>query len=199
MRRRIVSVTLIALGLVAGSTQLARADSANNIFRFGAGWVVPNGKSTVDSGGQDLTLNADNAWAYFVGYERRVIPWLGIDFQVLYAKPDFTATPVAGGPTTTQAEPTLTGNFGVNFHVFARSRFDLYLGAFAGYTVFDETFDNAFGYGGLLGLDIGLTKSGLVLTGSVRYSQTDADLKQISGASLPYDPLVYELGLGWRF
>ena len=62
-----------------------------------------------------------------------------------------------------------------------------------------KTFDNAFGYGALLGLDVGLTKSGLIITGSVRYSETDAEFTQISGASAPYDPLVYELGLGWRF
>ena len=199
MRNRIVSVTLISLGLVAGSVNAARADSANNVFRFGAGWVVPDGKTTVDSGGQDVNLNADNAWAYYVGYEGRLLPWLGIDFQVLYAEPELTETPVTGGPSTTQSEKSLTGNLGVNFHLFARSRVDLYLGAFAGYTVFDETLNNAFGYGGLLGLDIGLTKSGLVITGSVRYSETDADFTQISGASLPYNPLVYELGLGWRF
>jgi hypothetical protein len=54
-------------------------------------------------------------------------------------------------------------------------------------------------YGGLVGLDIGLTKNGLVLTTSVRHSQTNADTTVYPGTSVPYDPLVDQLGLGWRF
>jgi hypothetical protein len=92
-----------------------------------------------------------------------------------------------------------TGSAGVNFHFFGRSRFDLYLGAFGGYTDFSENVDGAYQLRGVLGFDIGLTKNGLVLTTGVRYSVTDADSTQYPGTSIPYDPLVYQLGLGWRF
>jgi outer membrane protein W len=194
MRRRFASTLLIVVMLVAGSMTVARADSANNIFRFGGAWVVPDGKTNVGS----VNLDSTDGWGGFIDYERRLIPWLGIDFEVLYAQPDFEATP-AGGPTTTQSVTVWTGNVGVNFHLFARSRFDLYLGAFAGYTDFDAAVDNAFGYGGVLGFDIGLTKSGLALITGVRYSQTDADVTGTAGASVPYNPLVYQIGLGWRF
>jgi len=198
MRRRIVSTLLIVFGLVAGSMTVARADSANNIFRFGGAWVVPNGSTNYVNGSQDVNLDSKDGWGYFIDYERRLIPWLGIDIQVLYATPEFEATP-AGGTTTTQSVTVWTGNLGVNFHLFARSRLDLYLGAFAGYTTFNTAVEDAFGYGGVLGFDIGLTKSGLVLTTGVRYSQTDADVTGSTGGSVPYDPLVYQLGLGWRF
>jgi len=191
----LLSVTLVSI--VASS--VAWADSANNVVRFGLGWLDPDADTTVDTGGTNVHISADNATAYFVDYERRLIPWLGLDFQVMYAEPDFTATPVAGGPATTQAEKTLTGSGGVNFHIFARSRIDFYVGAYAAWTTFDETFDDAFGYGGLIGLDVGITKSGLVVTGSVRYTKTDADFSTVSGASAPYDPILYQLGLGWRF
>jgi outer membrane protein W len=194
MRRRIVSTCLIALGLAAGSINVARADSANNVFRFGGAWVVPDGDTDVNN----VNLDSKDGWGYFIDYERRLIPWLGIDMQVLYATPAFEATP-SGGATSTQSVTVWTGNLGVNFHLFARSRVDLYLGVFGGYTTFDTAVDDAFGYGGVLGLDIGLTKSGLVLTTGVRYSQTDADVTGTSGGSVPYDPLVYQLGLGWRF
>lgn len=40
---------------------------------------------------------------------------------------------------------------------------------------------------------------GLVLTISVRYSQTNTDSTQYPGTSVPYDPLVCQLRLGWRF
>lgn len=197
--RRFAFTVLIALGIVAGSMTVARADSANNIFRFGGAWVVPDG----DVNNSNVNVDSTDGWGYFVDYERRLIPWLGIDMQVLYASPAFDVTP-AGQPTTSQSLDVWTGNLGLNFHLFARSRVDLYLGVFGGYTDFSGTVGNqqlesAFGYGGDLGLDIGLTKSGLVLTMSVRYSQTDGDISGTPGSSVPYDPLVYELGLGWRF
>lgn len=199
MRRFIVSITVLVAVVAINPATARAADSPNNVFRFGVGWIDPDAETTVNSGGSNVKLSADSSTAYFIDYERRLIPWLGLDFEVMYAKPDLTATPVSGGVETTQAEKTLTGSGGVNFHVFARSRFDLYLGAFAAYTTFDKTFDNAFGYGALIGLDIGLTKSGLSLNASVRYTKTDADFSQVSGQSAPYDPLLYQLGLGWRF
>jgi outer membrane protein W len=143
-------------------------------------------------------VDAQNEWGYFIDYERRLIPWFGLDFEILYAKPAFETTP-SGGTTTETSIQTWTGNLGLNFHVFARSRVDLYLGVFGSYTDFDDYLDNTYGYGGLVGLDIGLTKNGLVLTMSARYSETDADVSAISGSSVPYNPLVYQLGLGWRF
>ena len=195
--RGIVPAFLIAAALVAGSTDIAVADVPNNIFRFGGAWVVPNGDSDFNDGTQDINFESKDGWGYFIDYERRLIPWLGLDFEVLYAQPDFEAT--AGGVTTTDSVAVWQGNVGVNFHLFARSRFDLYLGAFAGWSDFDTEVDAAFGYGGVLGFDIGLTQSGLALTLGVRYSQTDADVTGVSGASVSYDPLVYQLGLGWRF
>jgi outer membrane protein W len=199
MRTSIASPVLIASVLVAGPAQLARAaDSANNDFRFGAAWVAPDGKTTVDSGGGNVNFDAQDEVGYFVDYERRLIPWLGLDFEALYAKPTIQAT-TSGGTTTETSIVTWTGSVGVNFHVFARSRVDLYLGVFGSYTDFDQTLDSTYGYGGLVGLDVGLTKKGLILTISARYSETDADFSQIAGSSLPYNPLVGQLGLGWRF
>jgi len=178
----------------AGSIGVARADSANNVFRFGGAWVVPDGNTDINN----VNLDSKDGWGYFIDYERRLIPWLGLDMQVLYATPAFEATP-AGQPTASQSVTVWTGNLGLNFHLLARSRVDLYLGAFAGYTAFDAQVDDAFGYGAVLGLDIGLTKSGLALTTGVRYSQTDANYSASPSSSVPYDPLVYQLGLGWRF
>lgn len=199
MRRFISLAVVLVAALAALSSSPALADSANNAFRFGVGWIEPDGEAVVNSGLTNVKVSADSATAFYVDYERRLIPWLGLDFEAMYAKPDITATPVSGGPTATQSEQTITGSGGVNFHVFARSRFDLYVGAYAAWTKFDQTFDDAFGYGALVGFDVGLTKSGLALNASVRYTKTDADFKQISGASAPYDPLLFQLGLGWRF
>jgi len=196
MRRHFVTLTLIALVLTAVSMNVARAaDEPNNIFRFGAAWVVPDGATSLNNG---TTFDAQDEFGYFVDYERRLIPWLGIDFQVLYASPVFDSTTPGGTPVEKSIE-VWTGSAGLNFHFFGRSRFDLYLGLFGGYTDFSEGADGAYNYGGVLGFDIGLTKNGLVLTTSVRYSQTDADSTLYPGTTIPYDPLVYQLGLGWRF
>ena len=107
-------------------------------------------------------------------------------------------TSAAVTPSTSLA--LWTGSFGTNFHFFGRSRFDLYLGLFGSYTAFSETLDNAWGYGGVLGFDIALTKSGLALLTGVRYSQTGTNYV-VSGTStsVDFDPLTYQLGLGWRF
>lgn len=194
MRRPLGSVLLLLVVGLAGIGP-ARADSANNIFRLGAGWLDPDGK--VSTSGNNIDV--DSTTSYFVSYERRLIPWLGLDFQVAYSNPDVTSTPTGGGPTTAQSESNYTGTAGVNFHFFARSRFDLYLGAFYSYTDFDKAFDNASGYGAVLGFDIGITKSGLAITTAVRYTQMEVDLKGTTGATADYNPLMYQLGLGWRF
>jgi len=192
-KRVLVSVSIV--GFCAVLAPGAAADSANNVFRFGAAWVDPDGEA--DVGG--VHIDADTAVGYFVDYERRLIPWLGIDLQVGYAEPDITATPIGGGATASQGEAMFTGSAGINFHLLARSRVDLYLGAYANYTDFDETFDSATGYGAVVGLDIGLTKSGLALTMSVRYSLIEADLIAAPGTSVSFDPLIGQVGLGWRF
>jgi len=197
MRTRVAFMSLIAVVLVAGSMSVARAaDEPNNIFRFGAAWVVPDAKTSLNNGN---SLDAQDELGYFVDYERRLIPWLGLDFQVLYASPAFDVKDSTGATTGETSVDVWTGSVGVNFHFFGRSRFDLYLGAFGGYTDFSDNVDGAYNYGGVLGFDIGLTKNGLVLTTGVRYSVTDADSTQYPGTSIPYDPLVYQLGLGWRF
>jgi outer membrane protein W len=194
MRLERAWISVLVAGFFVAMAPAVRAESANNIFRVGAAWVDPDGEA--DVGG--VHLDADTAIGYFADYERRLIPWLGIDLQVGYAKPDITATPIGGGTTASQGEALWTGSAGVNFHLLARSRVDLYLGAYANYTDFD-TFDSAGGYGGVFGLDIGLTKSGLALTISARYSIIEADLKSAPGTSVSFDPLVGQVGLGWRF
>jgi len=195
MRRHAVSLTLIALVLAAVSTNVARAaeDMPNNILRFGLAWVVPGGDPTTIGG---ATFETNDGYGFYADYERRIVPWFGLDTQILWDTP---AIDINGGTTSTSLS-VWTGSFGPNFHFFGRSRFDLYLGLFGSYTAFSETLDNAWGYGGVLGFDIALTKSGLALLMGVRYSQTGTNYV-VSGTStsVDFDPLTYQLGLGWRF
>jgi len=204
MRYSIMPMMLAAgLATLCAPAALAQDDSdkANNIVRFGLGWLDPDGEGDVESvnGITDIHITADNATAYFLDYERRIVPWFGIDLQASYAEPEFQAYPIDGSPGFTVNEKTYTGTVGANFHVFSRARFDLYLGGLVGYTFFGDTFDNAFGYGAVIGTDIGLTKKGLVLVASIRYMRTDADTTDTPSSSLPYNPLMYQLGLGFRF
>jgi outer membrane protein W len=211
MRHSILPTLLVAGGLALTVTAALADDDtttttndehhekANNAVRLGAAWVVPNGDTTIHQNQLDEAhITADNATGAFIDWEGRIMPWLGIDVEALYAKPEIHAFPVAGTETT-QSTKTYTGSVGVNFHVFSRARVDLYLGPYVSYTFFGNIFDDAFGYGGLLGLDVGLTKKGLLLTGSIRYTHSDADFTDINGATYPYNPLIYQLGIGWRF
>ena len=195
MRRHLVSLTLIALVLAAVSTNVARAaeDMPNNILRFGLAWVVPGGDPTTIG---NATFETNDGYGFYADYERRIVPWFGLDTQILWATPAIDTSGTSG--TTSNSLAVWTGSFGTNFHFFGRSRFDLYLGLFGSYTAFSETLDNAWGYGGVLGFDIALTKSGLALLTGVRYSQTGTH-EEVSGTDVDFDPLTYQLGLGWRF
>ena len=157
----------------------ARADeSANNIFRLGAGWMDPDGETT--TGGVELDVDATTS--YFVSYERRLIPWLGLDFQVsLCGSRRPCDAHRRRSDDNHESEATWNGSAGVNFHLFARSRFDFYLGAYYSYTEFDTAFDNASGYGGVVGFDIGITKSGLAITTAVRYTVMEVDVMGAPG------------------
>lgn len=197
MRVARLPVVVLVLSLAAVSATPVRADSANNIVRFGAAWLSPDTDTTTNFGFGDVRYEADQTTGVFAGYERRIIPWLGFEFNAMYAKPDISVTP-EGSPTTVQSEQTLTGTIGLNFHVFARSRFDAYLGLYAAYTNFDQVFTSSTGFGGVAGIDIGLTKSGLALVISARYTKMDADFNNIPGTA-SYDTLIGQVGLGWRF
>ena len=199
MRLRLRHVILFAAFLAVWPAQVARADAANNIFRFSLGWVEPYADTTVTIQGQDVNLESSGAATGLFDYEGRVLPWLGLDVQASYGMSQVTATPSAGGTSTSQDITNISGTFGVNFHFFGRSRVDLYLGPYASYSSFYSTFEDAFGYGAVLGLDFALTKSGLALTSSVRYTITDTDLTADPSISVSYDSLLFELGLGWRF
>ena len=198
MRRHFVSLTLIALVLAAVSTNVARAaeDMPNNILRFGLAWVVPGGDPTTLQNGD--TFEPNDGYGFYADYERRIVPWFGLDTQILWATPAIDTSGANG--TTSNSLNVWTGSFGTNFHFFGRSRFDLYLGIFGSYTAFSADLDDAWGYGGVLGFDIALTKSGLALLTGVRYSQTGTNYV-VSGTStsVDFDPLTYQLGLGWRF
>jgi outer membrane protein W len=196
MRRHFVSLTLIALVLAAVSTNVARAadDMPNNILRFGLAWVVPGG-STTTLPNLD-TIDTNDGYGFYADYERRIVPWFGLDTQVLWAQPAIDTTDVNG--TTSKDLTVWTGTFGPNFHFFGRSRFDLYLGLFGSYTDFSSELESDWGYGGVLGFDIALTKNGLALLMAVRYSQTGTQ-QSASGTAVDFDPFTYQLGLGWRF
>src|SRR5262245_18773115 len=119
MGRRLASSLLLVVGIAAGSVSVARADAANNIFRFGGAWVVPNGSDNYSDGLENVNFESTDGWGVFVDYERRLLPWLGLDFQVLYAEPDFEAR--TSSATVTNTVEVWNGNLGVNFHLFARS------------------------------------------------------------------------------
>jgi len=195
MRRHFVSLTLIALVLAAVSTNVVRAsdDMPNNILRFGLAWVVPGGDPTTIG---NATFETNDGYGFYADYERRIVPWFGLDTQILWAQPAIDTTTVN---STASTDLTVwTGTFGPNFHFFGRSRFDLYLGLFGSYTDFSQELESDWGYGGVLGFDIALTKNGLALLMAVRYSQTGTQ-ESTTGTAVDFDPLTYQLGLGWRF
>lgn len=95
------------------------------------------------SAGADSVGSRSNG--LYVDYERRIVPWFGLDTQILRATPAIDTSGATGG-TSWDKLTVWTGSFGHNFHFFGRARGDLHLGFFGSHTEFSEHVDNALVY-----------------------------------------------------
>lgn len=223
MRKTLFAASLLALATAA---PLAHAHQAGDIIvRAGAVMVDPREDSSVlkldgaPLAGTSVTLDSNTQLGLNVAY--MVTDQLGIE---LLAATPFThdvgikglaASEVKLGEVT-HLPPTLSA---VYYPLGGNSAFKPYVGAGLNYTIFfDEkltaankedgmtslSLDSSFGLAFQVGADYMLTDK-LMLNAQVRYIDiaTDATVKNDDGSkvtvSVDVDPMVYMVGLGYKF
>lgn len=214
------AVSAVPITLAVALTTLAVTASAEDNpwqIRFAVVSMDPSGTSVfVPETVESISYDSGSGTGLGIDLEYRASKRLGIDFGVLSASPGIK---VEAGvqPFTVSASGDLNITpiyAGLNIHLTPDSRFDLYLGPLLAYVRYDGfklaagtgiveefTTENGFGFGGVVGLDIGLGDGRWSLNASVRYIDTTLEATSSDGGlgKTDIDPTIYSLGVGYRF
>jgi len=204
-RNRIwISTVCLAAACAFGPSALAQG----NHFKVygGPAYVAPMSDEDVTFGSVTDTVQAAEEVGWNLGIEGRFNDWFGIELDYVDANQDVDF----GGTTIgdTNFSP-LTATF--NIHVVHTTVVDFYLGPSYSYVNWGDIHlnasgsgitgssdigtDSSHGWGVSLGLDVGWEH--FVFTGGVKY--LDVGLQVQNGQSIPVNPLVARLGVGFRF
>jgi len=102
--------------------------------------------------------------------------------------------------------------FDANFHLFGGSAIDFYLGPTIGYAMFDDfepvpiegvetvntPLNDQFTYGVNVGLDFNLGEN-WAISGGLRYLLLDAEPDAPDASTLPINPVIVTVGVGYKF
>jgi outer membrane protein W len=185
------------------------------------------GDGTMISLDGTLTLEPQSEFALLLGYERRFTDLFGLEFVAWNAKHDVdgrfsgeywlldsdTGKLIENG--TLQFTETLGDvkvmplTAGLNFHLTRQSRFDLYVGPTVGYVFYGNldvegerlSIDDDFTWGATLGFDLPMGGKGWMLTGALRYLDTEASPDDLGPGDQALDvaPWVVQVSAGYRF
>jgi len=202
-----IPIACCAVACTFGSS--ARAQDNHFKIYGGPAYVAPMSDENVTLGSITDTIQAETQIGWNLGIEGRFNDWFGIELDYVNANED-----VSFGGTTigdTNFSP-LTATF--NIHVVHTTVVDFYLGPSYSYVNWGDihlnttgqTFpeftgsseigtDSAHGWGVSLGLDVGWKH--FVFTGGLKYLNVSLEPQGFS--SIPVNPLVARLGVGFRF
>ena len=189
------------------------------LLRFGGVWVDPDvNVDTIDSAGSRARARSVDDINLGVGAEYRFSRRLGLDLGVAFAEPeigltvDFPTGQVLAATSGIDFTPITAG---LNFHFTPDSRFDLYAGPLLGYVLYgDVGFDagdgltaefeskDDFALGAQLGADIAIGKGGWSVNMALKYLAADlqvSDLDDGERTDVSFDPIMFNMGLGYRF
>jgi outer membrane protein len=216
--KKIVEMALFVLAIALSTLPVAAfAEDTPWQIRFSVVSIDPSGTSVrVAETGESISYNSSSGTGLGVELEYRASRRLGIDFGVLSASPGIDVE-VGVDPFTIGASGDLSTTpifAGLNFHLTPGSRFDLYLGPLLAYVRYGgfklaagpglvETFttEDDFGFGGVVGLDIGLGDSRWLFSAAVRYIDTSLEAASSDGGpgTTDIDPTIYSVGVGFKF
>lgn len=211
-------IVLISLSVALGmQPQTASAEDKPWRLRFSVVSIDPNGNTvTVSETGEQIPYSSSNALGVGIDLEYRASKSLGIDFGVLSASPGI-AVEVGVQPFTVSANGDLSISpiyAALNIHLTPDSPVDLYIGPLLAYVKYggfnlaagpglNESFstDNDFGFGGVVGLDVDLGDSRWIFNATVRYIDTSLTAASSDGGpgTTDIDPVIYSLGIGFKF
>ena len=210
-----VLITLfVALATLPGT---ASADDDPWKFRFAVVSMNPKGGTFVISETDEtFSYQSGSGVGLALDFEYRASRRLGIDFGVISASPGFTVA-VDAEPLSVSASsdiritPIYTA---LNVHLTPDSRFDLYIGPLLAYVTYDRfelvaepdlregfSAEEGFGWGAVLGLDIGLGSGRWSLATAVRYLDTTLEASPSDGGvgKTDINPTIFSVGFGYRF
>jgi len=186
-------------------------------LRVAALSMDPTGNTVVvEETGERIPYGTDNGYGFGIDLEYRASRRLGIDVGVLSASP--------GVEMSLDAEPlnlSATSNVTItplyaalNIHLTPDGPLDLYIGPLVAYVFYqdfsliagpglreDFSIRNGFGFGAVLGLDIGLGNAGWSLNTAIRYLDTTLEATSADGGvgRTDIDPIIVSIGAGYRF
>ena len=217
-RNHFVSMTLLILFMALASMPAqVSAEDERWALRFAVVSMDPRGSLvTVAETGEQISYSSSSGIGLGIDLEYRASRRLGIDFGVLSASPNI-AVEVGEEPFTVRGSGDLNATplyAALNVHLTPDSRFDLYVGPLVAYVKYDGfklaagpglieefTTENDFGFGGVVGLDIGLGDGQWLLNAAVRYIDTTLEATSLDGGlgTTDWDPMIYSVGVGFRF
>lgn len=178
-------------------------------FYVGPAYVAPMGEEDVTFGTTTDAIESAKHVGWNFGFEGRFNRLLGIELDYVNSNQDVDF----GGTTIGDANfQPLTAT--LNFHLIPTSIVDLYIGPSYTYVNWGDVklnvdgssitgqsgelrTDSTTGWGGSLGLDIGLGEH-FAITMGVKYLDVDMDLPD-TGQKIPVNPLLARLGVAVRF
>jgi outer membrane protein W len=205
---------IIALATLPGT---ASADDDPWKFRFAVVSMNPKGGTfVVSETDETFSYQSGSGVGAAIDFEYRASRRLGIDFGVISSSPGFTVD-VAAEPLSVSAsgDIRITPIYAaLNVHLTPDSRFDLYVGPLLAYVTYDhfvltagpglrEEFsaEEGFGFGAVLGLDIGLGSGKWSLVTAVRYLDATLEASPSDGGvgKTDINPTIFSIGFGFRF
>ncbi len=210
-----VMITLfIALATLPGT---ASANDDPWKFRFAVVSMNPTGDIfDVPETGETFSYQSSSGVGIALDFEYRASRRLGIDFGVISASPGFTVA-VDAEPTSVSAKSDIRVTpiyAALDIHLIPEGRFDLYIGPLVAYVTYDRfelvagpemregfSAEEGFGYGAVLGLDIGFGSGRWSLVTAVRYLKSTLEASPDDGdvGKTDLNPTIFSIGFGYRF
>jgi outer membrane protein W len=210
---------LALVAIVALAVPLANAaDSKHKISLF-TGYAMPMGDETytdeIEGTVYEGKDEADDAMGFGLGYEYRMNKMMSFGASLSTWTHDVNST-----YKDETGETLFDGKFGeaswmpllfdANFHLFGGSAIDFYLGPTVGYAMFDDfepvsdldmdpvPLNDQFTYGVNVGLDVNIGEN-WAISGGLRYLLLDAEPDAPDSSSLPINPIIVTVGVGYKF
>ena len=208
---------VVASALCALYPAAANAGDGPWRLRLFAVSMHPTGDTVfVPETGERIHFDANAGYGGGIEIEYRASQRLGIDFGALTASPVIDVLIDEVGVISASAQPRISPVYaGINFHLTPDSAADLYVGPLVAYVVYSsfdlvtdpwflrEWFvtDNDWGIGINAGLDVRLGNRGWLLTAAFKYLDTtlEASPPDESIGRTDIDPLIFSIGVGYRF
>lgn len=205
MKKTVVS-TLIGAAVLAASSAASAYEAGDIIVRAGVASVQPD--ESMEAGSTLDTLNAGLDNNEQLGITASYMLTSNIGVELLAATPFSHDIPLPGANTVAETKhlpPTLSLQY---YPMDAKSALQPYVGVGVNYTTFfseestlgDLKLDDSWGLAAQVGVDYAINEN-MVLNAAMWYIDIDSDAS-LNGADIgtvQIDPMVYMLGVGYKF